>query len=108
MGLGVWWSVGRVGAVVLLLVTSFRSFGVAVVREGRELSPRRECWRDIEGRLLTLSLVASGWSEVFEELREGGPTKRWGAGRRWGLMEVVWEGLFTGEDILVGLVSLTC
>jgi len=56
------------GSVVLLLVASLRSFGVAVVREVREFSPRRECWCDIEGRRLTLSLVVGGRSEVFEEL----------------------------------------
>jgi hypothetical protein len=70
-----WRSVERVGSMVLL-EASLRSFEVAVVvREARGISPRRECWRDIGGRL-ALSLVVGRRSEVFEELREGGPTNR--------------------------------
>ena len=75
-----WRSVERVGSVELL-VASLRSFEVVVVREVRGTSPRRECWRDIEG-WFALSFVGGGRSEVFEELWEGGPTKRCGAGSR--------------------------
>lgn len=53
-------------------------------------SPRWERWR-MRGTRAVGALEMAGRREVFDALRDGGPTKREGAGRR--LEVVFWRGV---------------
>lgn len=53
-----------------------------------------------------MASVAWRATESCEALREGGPTKREGAGRRFGFVLVVGDVLCTGEAVASGVVGV--